>query len=77
MKNALSSNVSDNAPLAVQTNNTMPAATPRMPESSDHQKPGACRIIKVVTKPTTPEIRNNQPMMSVNVIVASGGTKWR
>ena len=43
-------------------------------ESSAHQKPGALRIQNVVTSPTPPEIRNSQPITSVNASVATTGT---
>ncbi len=53
----------------------MPATMPTTAESSDHQKPGACRIQKVVTSPTTPEIKNSQPIRMVKAIVAIIGTR--
>ena len=43
-------------------------------ETSDHQKPGACRIQNVVIRPRMPLTRNIQPMMMVKASVAIGGT---
>ena len=51
MKNTISSKVSETAPLIGQTSSTRPAAMASTAESSDHQKPGAWRAQKVVTRP--------------------------
>ena len=74
MKNTISRKVSETAPLIGQASRTTPAAMPRTAETNDHQKPGACRAQNVVIKPTTPLIRNNQPMNIATAIVASTGT---
>ena len=47
---------------------------PSTAEISDHQKPGACRIQKVVIRPTTPLTSNSQPNRMVTASVASGGS---
>ncbi len=50
-----------------------PTTMPSTADSSDHQKPGACRIQKVVTRPTMPLTRNSQPNRMVTARVAIGG----
>ena len=54
--------------LAWPVSNTIPAAT-----AATTRNPGACRTQNVVTKPTTPLIRNSHPRKIVTAIVASGG----
>src|SRR5216684_3204200 len=73
-KNTISSRVSETAPLIGQPSSTMPAAIPSTAETSDHQNPGAWRAMKVVTKPTTPLIRNSQPIRIATAMVATTGT---
>ena len=51
----------------------MPTATPRIAETSNHQKPGAWRIHKVVIKPAIPLMRNSQPIRISTASVAIGG----
>ena len=48
---------------------------PSTAEISDHQKPGAWRIMKVVNSPKTPLSRNSQPNTIVTASVAIGGTR--
>ena len=73
VKNTISSRVSETAPLTGHASNTIPAAIASAAESSDHQNPGACRAQNVVTKPTTPLMRNSHPRKIVTAIVAIGG----
>jgi len=63
MKNAIRISVSDSAPLNRPSIRTVPAAIARTAENSDHQNPGAWRIMKVMTRPTIPLMKNNQPRM--------------
>ena len=51
-KNAMRIKVSERTPLNGHNSSTTPTAIPRIAETSDHQKPGAWRIRKVVIKPT-------------------------
>jgi hypothetical protein len=53
-KNAMRIKVSERTPLNGHNSSTIPTAIPRIAETSDHPKPGAWRIRKVVIKPTIP-----------------------
>ena len=66
--------MSETTPPIGQTSRTSPAAIPSTAESNAHQKPGAARAMNVVTKPTTPLIRNNQPTWRVTTSEAICGT---
>ena len=55
------------------TSSTMPTAMPRIAEGSDHAKPGAWRMRKVLIKPTIPLIRKIQPYRISTPSVAIGG----
>jgi len=52
----------------------MPANTHSTAESSDHQKPGAARAMKVVIRPMTPPSRISQP---TSTAIASPATSGR
>ena len=73
IKNAISSNVSENAPVKGDASSMPPTTMARTAEISDHQKPGACRIQNVVIRPTIPLTRNSQPNRMVTASVANGG----
>src|SRR5262245_11499409 len=73
MKNAIRSNVSETAPGTGQPSKTIPAAIASTADRSDHQNPGAWRAQNVVTRPTTPLMRNSQPKKIVTAMVAMGG----
>src|SRR3984893_15665839 len=60
-KNAMRIMVSERTPLDGHNSSTIPTAIPRIAETSDHPKPGAWRIRKVVIKPTIPLMRKSQP----------------
>src|SRR5579872_592066 len=62
-------------PVTGQRSSSAPATMPTTAETSDHQNPGAWRIQNVVTSPTTPEMRNSQPIRMVKAIVATIGTR--
>ena len=68
-KNAIKTNVSESAPVTGDASSIAPTIMPSAADNSDHQKPGACRIQKVVTRPTMPLTRNSQPnrMVTANV----------
>src|SRR5882672_1932379 len=74
MKNAIRISVSDSAPLTGHPIRTAPAAIARTAENSDHQNPGAWRIMKVMTRPTIPLMKNSQPRMISTARVAICGT---
>ena len=59
-KNTMRTKVSERTPLNGHNSSKMPAAIPRIAETSDHQKPGAWRIQKVVVKPAIPLMRKSQ-----------------
>ena len=73
-KNTISSKVSDTAPLTGHPSRTMPAAIASTADISDHQKPGACRAMKVVIRPTTPLMSSSQAMKIATASVATTGT---
>ncbi len=73
MKKTISSRVSDTPPPAGHPISATPAAIASTAENSDHQNPGACRIRKVMTRPTTPLTRNSQPRKISTASVAIGG----
>src|ERR1700733_14027723 len=72
-KKAISTSVSDIAPLSGQISSTMPAAIPMIAEISDHQNPGVYLAQNVVIRPTMPLTRKIQPIMMVKATVAIGG----
>src|SRR5215468_11205442 len=73
MKNAINSNVSENAPVKGDASSMPPTTRASIAETSDHQKPGACRNQYVVKRPTIPLTINSQPNKMVTVKVANGG----
>ena len=73
-KNAISTSVSESAPVTGDASSIAPTTMPSAADNSDHQKPGACRIQKVVTRPTMPLTRNSQPNRMVTANVAIGGS---
>ena len=75
MKKATSTMVSENAPLIGRASSNPPTMMASTAETSDHQKPGACRMPKVVISPMKPLIRNSQPNTIVTASVAIGGTR--
>ena len=73
-KNAMRIKVSERTPLGTGHNsNTKPTAIPRIAETSDHPKPGAWRIRKVVIKPTIPLMRKSQPQQDSDCERGIGG----
>ena len=72
-KNAINTSVSENAPVSGEPSSIPPTTMPSTADSSDHQKPGAWRIQKLVTSPTMPLTRNSQPNRIVTAKVAIGG----
>src|SRR6202050_4496434 len=72
-KKAISTSVSDIAPLSGQSNNTTPAPMPIIAEISDHQNPGVYLAQNVVIRPMMPLTRKIQPMMMGKATVAIGG----
>ena len=74
MKKKISTNVSDSTPLAGHPSRIMPTAVASTAEASDHQNPGACRIMNVVTKPTIPLMRISQPTRIATASDAIGGS---
>ena len=74
MKNAINTSVSEKAPVSGEPSSIAPTMTPSAADNSDHQKPGACRIQKLVTKPTMPLTRKSQPSRIVTARVAIGGS---
>ena len=67
--------VSEIAPDSGQRSSTTPAAIPNRAENSDHQNPGALRMLKVLIRPTIPLTSNTQPMTISTARVAMGGSR--
>src|SRR5215831_4415318 len=51
-KNAIRTKVSEKAPIRGDASSITPTTIPSTADNRDHQKPGACRIQNVVTRPT-------------------------
>jgi len=73
IKNVMRRRVSVRTPLIGDRSITTPTAIARIADTSDHQNPGARRIMKVVMAPTIPLMRNSQPNKSSTASVAIGG----
>src|SRR5215831_4415316 len=67
-KNAIRTKVSEKAPIRGDASSITPTTIPSTADNRDHQKPGACRIQNVVTRPTIPLTRNNQPNRIVGLV---------
>jgi hypothetical protein len=72
-KNTMRTNVRERTPLNGRNRSMIPAAIPRIAETSDHQKPGTLPIPKVVIQPAIPLMRKSQPTRISTASVAIDG----
>src|SRR5580698_7071110 len=74
VRNAVSITVRVSTPDRGQSNKTIPATIPTTADNNDQPNPGDPRVWNVMTNPSTPLSRINQPIKISTVTVAKGGT---
>src|ERR1700691_2593091 len=75
VRKAVKITVSVSAPDRGKTNKTIPATIPTTADNNDQPNPGDPRVWNVMTNPSTPLSKINQPINSSTVTVAKGGTQ--